>query len=169
MSSRLLTSTALTLVLLCSSGSLTSEKPKDNSNQQQTLLELEQRWLDAEDDPDALESILADDFIHVLPVGFVTKKEQLNYMRSHPAPKRDARHLEDLRVRIFGAAGVVNGIVVATGADGKARRTIFTDVFAYREGKWQAVNAQELPQSARQRQPVRFSGAFIGQVSSSSL
>ncbi len=39
---------------------------------------------------------------------------------------------EDLRVRIFGGAGVVNGVVVATGTDGKTRRTIFTDVFAYR-------------------------------------
>lgn len=94
------------------------------------LLRLEQKWLDAEADPDALESILADDFIHVLPVGFVTKNDQLNYMRSHPAPKRDAKHLEDLRVRIFGNVGVVNGIVVATDADRKIRKTIFTDIFA---------------------------------------
>lgn len=96
-------------------------------------------------DSEALKSILADDFIHVLPVGFVTKREQLSYMRSHPSSRREAKRSEDLRVRIFGSAGVVNGIVVATGADGKARRTIFTDVFAYRHGKWQAVNAQELP------------------------
>lgn len=123
-------SVALTLVLLCSSGSLTSEKVKSNSNQQRMLLRLEQKWLDAEADPDALESILADDFIHVLPVGFVTKNDQLNYMRSHPAPKRDAKHLEDLRVRIFGNVGVVNGIVVATDADRKIRKTIFTDIFA---------------------------------------
>lgn len=35
--------------------------------------------------------------------------------------------------------------------DGKLRKTIFTDVFAYRAGRWQAVNAQELPfeESAR--------------------
>jgi hypothetical protein len=25
------------------------------------------------------------------------------------------------------------------------RKTLFTDVFAYRDGKWQAVSAQELP------------------------
>jgi len=42
---------------------------------------------------------------------------------------------------------VVNGVVAATGADGRARKTMFTDVFAYRGGKWQAVNAQELPGS----------------------
>jgi hypothetical protein len=72
----------------------------------------------------------------------VTKKAQLSYMRSHPSPKREAKQFEDLRVRIFGSAGVV---VVATGADSKTRKTIFTDVFAYRAGRWQAVNAQELP------------------------
>ncbi len=41
----------------------------------------------------------------------------------------------------------MNGIVVAMGADSKTRRTIFTDVFAYPCGRWQAVNAQELPLS----------------------
>jgi len=112
-------------------------------NPQQDLLQLEKKWLQAEDDPELLESILADDFIHVLPLGFVTKGEQLNYLRSHPAVKREPRHLEDLHVRIFGTAGVVNGVVVATGVDGKSYRTLFTDVFAYRGGWWQAVNAQE--------------------------
>lgn len=113
---------------------------------QHDLLQLEKKWLDAEDDPGILESILADDFIHVLPAGFVTKKEQLEYLRRHPAAQKELKHFEDLRVRIFGTAAVVNGVVVATSADGKTRKTLFTDVFALRSGKWQAVNAQELPQ-----------------------
>lgn len=66
-------------------------------------------------------------------------------MRTHAVPERGVRHLEDLRVRIYGSVGVVTGIVVATGPDGKARKTLFTDVFAYRDGTWRAVNAQELP------------------------
>src|SRR5579875_3812911 len=73
------------------------------SNEQHLLLQLEQRWLESEDSPDALQTILADDFIHVLPFGFVTKNEQLRYMRAHPTPQRETRrHLEDVRVRIFG-------------------------------------------------------------------
>lgn len=145
MSAQLLTSIALIVLLLCLFDTSLFVKARGDNNQEQALLRLERKWLDAEDDLEALESILADDFIHVLPVGFVTKKEQLSYMRSHPSPKRETKHFEDLRVRVFGSAGVVNGIVVATGADGKTRRTIFTDVFAYRGGRWQAVNAQELP------------------------
>jgi CheY-like chemotaxis protein len=116
------------------------------TDQQRALEALEQRWLGVEDDPSALESILADDFIHVLPMGFVTKREQIDYMRAHPAPKNGTtRRFDDLRVRVYGMAGVVTGIVVATAPDGKTDRTAFTDVFAFRDGRWQAVNAQELP------------------------
>jgi hypothetical protein len=116
------------------------------NNQQQALVEIEHRWLEAEDDPAALESILADDFVHALPIGFVTKAEQLRYTRTHPGSERgSARRFGDLRVRVFGNIGIINGIVVATTPDGKMRKTIFTDVFAYRGGKWQAVNAQESP------------------------
>jgi Domain of unknown function (DUF4440) len=141
-----LSSIVLIVLLLCSFGNWHSVKATgNNSDPEAALLQLEKSWLAAENDPDVLDSILADDFIHVLPGGFVTKKEQLSYMRSHPSPKRETKHFEDLRVRIFGSAGVVNGIVVATDADSKTRRTIFTDMFAYRGGRWQAVNAQELP------------------------
>ena len=136
--------TALVLVLLSCSIAL-HKRAHGESNQQQELIQLEQHWLEVEDSPDALESILADDFIHVLPVGFVTKAEQLKYMRAHAAPERSKRHFDDLRIRVYGSVGVANGIVVATANDGKIQKTIFTDVFALRNGKWQAVNAQELP------------------------
>jgi len=111
----------------------------------QQLLDLESHWLQVEDDPDALESILASDFLHVLAVGIITRDEQLDYMRKHPSkgpsPKK---HFEDIHVRVYGNVGIVNGVVVATAPE-TTRRTVFTDVFAYRDGKWQAVNAQELP------------------------
>ena len=118
------------------------------ANQQQSLRELEERWLREENNPDALESILADDFIHVLPMGFITKAEQLQFMRAHPAPPNaEQRRFENLRVRVFGNTGVATGTVVATGADGHVRKTNFTDVFVRRSGRWQAVNAQELTSS----------------------
>jgi hypothetical protein len=47
-------------------------------------------------------------------------------------------------VRIYGTAGIVNGMVVATDKSGAVvKKSVFTDVFAYRNGHWQAVNAQE--------------------------
>jgi len=123
-----------------------SQRVAPDAGAQQAVEGLERHWLDVEDDPDALESILADDFIHVLPMGMVTKRQQLDYMRSHPRPKDpNSKHFEDLRVRVYGTAAVATGIVVATAPDGKVRKTAFTDVFANRGGRWQAVNAQELP------------------------
>ncbi len=48
-----------------------------------------------------------------------------------------------MHVRIYRSVGIVNGVVVR-GEAGATYRTLFTDVFAYRQGKWQAVTAQEL-------------------------
>ena len=113
------------------------------------LLQAENHWLQVEDDPDALELILAPDFLHVVGAGIITKDEQLSYMRKHPSPKQGPdKHFEDMHIRVYGNVGIVNGVVVANEA-GTTRRTLFTDVFAYRDGKWQAVSAQELPVAAK--------------------
>src|SRR3974390_2528019 len=80
------------------------------------LLDLENHWLRVENDPNALESILAPDFLHVVPMGIIAKEEQLNFMRKHPAPEqRSERHFEDMHVRVYGSVGVVNGMVVESG------------------------------------------------------
>ncbi len=135
------------MLLLAGSPGWCQEKQEHGKLQKakQQLLELENYWLQSEDDASALESILAPDFLHVLPGGIVTKQEQISFMRSHPAPAQNAKkHFEDMHVRIYGEIGIVNGMVVAIGASA-TRRTFFTDVFAYRNGKWQAISAQELP------------------------
>jgi hypothetical protein len=134
---------ALTVWLLTSSRALPQRAVELKADE--AIVRVENRWLGAEVDPDVLMSILADDFVHVLPTGFITKDEQIRYLRVHPARKRESKHFETLRVRVYGAAAVPNGIVVASSEDGKIQKTIFTDVFAYRNGKWQAVNGQETP------------------------
>lgn len=121
------------------------QRPGSTDESRQELLELENHWLAAENDPNRVETILASDFLHVVPAGIITKEEQLTFMRKHPVAEATARrHFEDMHVRIYGTVGIVNGMVVETGR-GAPRKTLFTDVFAHRGGKWQAVNAQELP------------------------
>lgn len=96
-----------------------------------------------------LELILAPDFFHVVPAGIITRDEQLEFMRKHPVPQASVqKHFENMHVRVYGNVGIVNGVVV-TVETGGTRRTLFTDVFAFREGRWQAVNAQELPVKAQ--------------------
>ena len=140
------------LVLLMLIGHILLQTSRDPK---QELLDLESHWLSVEDDPVALEAILAPDFLHVVPAGIITKDEQLGFMRSHPAPTQSPeKHFEDMHVRIYGEIGIVNGMVVEVGS-GTTRKTLFTDVFAYRDGKWQAVNAQELPDTERTTFHVR--------------
>ncbi|MGH9729445.1 MAG: nuclear transport factor 2 family protein [Candidatus Acidiferrales bacterium] len=112
---------------------------------QQTIKQLEQRWLTHESDPAVLDSILADDFIHVLPQGFFSKQEQISFLRAHPLPRLAAHKFEKLDVRVYGSVAIANGIVLSIPEGTKTpQKTFFTDVFAFRQGRWQAVNAQEL-------------------------
>lgn len=115
----------------------------------QTIRQLEQRWLANEDNPAVLDSILANDFIHVLPEGFISKQEHMAFVRSHPF-RQATRKFERLDVRIYGTVAIATGVVLAIPAGtGTPERTLFTDVFAFRHGHWQAVNAQETRAATR--------------------
>jgi len=137
------------LSILCiaiSISSYASPQPQPPSQKmEEEVKAVEQRWLENEDRPDGLESILADDFVHVLPAGFITKNDQLAYLRKHPNAFPGTKHFEELRVRINGDVAIATGIVNTIQDPGaKAKRNAFTDVFVRRNGKWLAVNAQEL-------------------------
>jgi hypothetical protein len=122
-----------------------SREPKSAEKSKQDLLALENRWLQVENDPVALEDILAPDFLHVVPGAIITRDQHLQFLRQHSAGgQRPEKHFTDLHVRVYGEAGIVNGAVIET-TEHSERKTLFTDVFAYRDGKWQAVSAQELP------------------------
>jgi hypothetical protein len=141
------------LSILCiaiSISSYASPQPQPPSQEmEEEVKAVEQRWLENEDRPDVLESILADDFVHVLPAGFITKNDQLAYLRKHPNAFPGTKHFEELRVRIYGDVAIATGIVNTIQDPGaKAKRNSFTDVFVRRNGKWLAVNAQELPLQA---------------------
>jgi hypothetical protein len=125
-----------------------SRETKSAEESKQELLALENQWLQVEDDPVALEGILAPDFLHVVKGAIITKTQHLQFLREHPASgQRPEKRFEDLHVRVYGEVGIVNGAVIQT-TDHSERKTLFTDVFAYRDGKWQAVSAQELPVAA---------------------
>ena len=125
----------------------TQSQPQTQSQKmEQEVKAVEQRWLENEDRPDVVQSILADDFVHVLPIGFISKEDHLAYLRKHPNAFPGSKHFEELRVRIYGDVAIATGIVSTIHDPGtKAKRTAFTDVFVRRDGKWVAVNAQELP------------------------
>lgn len=109
---------------------------------------VEKEWLAHEHEAAPLERILAPDFVHVLPTGqFITKAEHIGYVTGHPTPAGFAAHFERLEIRLVNGVAIATGIVAArdstTGPTD--RRTVFTDVFACRDARWQAVGAQETP------------------------
>ena len=76
------------------------------------ILDLGRRWADAElqSDADALDALLADDFVAVGPRGFVLNRQQwLDRYRSGDL-QHDAFSWQDVAVRDYGAAAVAVGI-----------------------------------------------------------
>lgn len=110
----------------------------------QTILHLEEEWLHARDGA-TLDRILASDFVHPVPQGvFLTKAQHIDWYVHHLPRLERKTSLDHVQVRLYGETAIVNGLVIGSDEAGKELdRTIFTDVFVYRDGRWQAVNGQE--------------------------
>jgi hypothetical protein len=137
----------------CATGSLLQAQSRTPEQDRAALVALENVWLANEHNASVLERILASDFVHPFPTGdFVTKAQHIAFSSAHPPPANRKQHFDQMRVRVYGDVGIVNGVVVTTdenGGDEEVDRTVFTDVFVWRDGRWQAVNAQENAVKAR--------------------
>ncbi|MGE0543945.1 MAG: nuclear transport factor 2 family protein [Dehalococcoidia bacterium] len=114
------------------------------------ILELGQRWADAEgrNDADALEQFVADDFAVVGPLGFVLDRQQYLEPRRNGVLKLEGHSLNDVSVRDYGATAIAVGIVSqkstyqgqpAPQASGRFR---VTQVAVQRDGRWLLANIQ---------------------------
>ncbi len=114
------------------------------SRDKEQVIAVERHWLDSIADPAVLQTVLADDFVHVLPSGVINKRQQIQFAKTHPRAVSESRYFEDLEVRIYGTVAIANGTVL-TADNGESKKTLFTDIFVKRSGRWVAVNAQETP------------------------
>jgi hypothetical protein len=130
-------------MLTCSLAFAQANQP-DRAKDRETITRLENEWLHAKD-ADTLDRILAPDFVHVIPTDhFLTKQEHIDWHMKHPEPAEHHTRFDKFKLRFYGNTAIVNGSVIAVNPAGKVlERTMFTDVFALRDGRWQAVNAQE--------------------------
>jgi ketosteroid isomerase-like protein len=112
------------------------------------LTDIEHRLAKAwvEGDREFIESVLADDWIVTDLTGRVlTKEEVLREAFGSDERQVASMEIDDIRVRSFGDWAIVTGRTKATGEyqgsmiDVKLR---FTDVFALRDGRWQAIASQ---------------------------
>jgi len=122
------------------------EKTKDGKSVEQTLMQMERDWTEAQlqKDTAALDKIIADDWVGQGPAGSQTKAQGLADLKSENQ-KFASITLGDMKVRVFGDTAVV------TGSDDekssyKSKDTsghyLWSDVFVKREGRWQAVASQ---------------------------
>ena len=130
----------LLIIAVPISGSVRRAAQRDRDG----LEAIERQWLASEHDRAALGRILAEDFLHPVPAGvFLTKAQHIDWAVRHPAPSGRQQRFDQLRIRRYGDVGLVTGLVISTDGAGREDRTVFTDVFVRRNGRWQAVNAQE--------------------------
>jgi uncharacterized protein DUF4440 len=135
---------ALAALTFCVVGVARGQQPRSPDRDRQALVALENEWLNAHDSL-TLNRILAPDFVHPVVSGdFLSKTEHVAWVVAHPRPADRRYTFGRLDVRLFGDVGIASGIVIASDLQGREiDRTSFTDVFVYREGRWQAVGAQE--------------------------
>jgi hypothetical protein len=117
--------------------------PHDADADRKAIVALEDLWLNAYDAP-TLDRILASDFRHPVVTGqFLTKQQHIEWTVAHPPPQARKARFEHMDVRLFNDVAIANGVVLTEGLTPAPMRTIFTDVFVRRDGRWRAINAQE--------------------------
>ena len=100
-------------------------------------------WIDG--DRKTVDSILASDWSVIDLTGRVLTKAQVMQEFGSRDRRIESGSVDDLNVRVFGEITVVTGRSVLTGTyQGKQASVVqrFTDVFARRDGRWQAVASQ---------------------------
>lgn len=111
---------------------------------QAALIEAEQRWAQTLEHRDAatLACILAEEFEDADPSGAVSDRATV-LARTQKNPGSPHK-LSELHAHVYGDVGYVRGLATALSADGRPRAIVrFTDIYVYRDGRWQCVAGHE--------------------------
>jgi ketosteroid isomerase-like protein len=139
---KILTLPAVLLALALSAAG--ADCPKNQPKTEATLIELEQNWAAAlsRKDADAVACMVAGEFEDADVDGSLhTRSQTLEHI---PQRKPGVNHLSEMRAHVEGNSGFTRGLATLVDASGKvAARVRFTDVFTYRDGRWQALAGHE--------------------------
>lgn len=107
-------------------------------------MQQEESWAKALDEHNAsvIDCLLAAEFQDADVNGALHSRAEALAHLSQRRP--GSNHLEDIAVRIYGDTGFARGVNRVLDSSGKVVASVrFTDVFVYRDGRWQAVVGQE--------------------------
>ena len=116
------------------------------SGVEQSLIQMEKDWSNAGITKDAatLQRVIADDWVGVDYNGKTLSKAEVIADLKSGASTLQSIELGQLKVRVYGNTGVVNGSDTEKstwkGKDSSGHY-VWTDVFVQRNGKWQAVSS----------------------------
>jgi uncharacterized protein (TIGR02246 family) len=141
-----LVSMLLSTMLLAQAAKKAEAKPAGKSTEQ-TIKDIEAKWAAAslKSDPEAVASLVSDDWTATSPDGKVQTKADMVEMTKKSKLTKSAA--SDIKVKQLGpdvavATGIWSG--AGTDAEGKKFETSerWTDVFAKKNGEWKAVASQ---------------------------
>jgi ketosteroid isomerase-like protein len=134
----------LFLVLLIAIPAFAADCPKDQPKTEAALIALEHSWADALTlkDVAAVSCMVADEFEDADVDGSVhTRAQALAHI---PERKPYTNRLTEMRAHVEGDMGFARGLNEILDSSGKiVARVRFTDIFTYRDGRWQALAGQE--------------------------
>ncbi len=133
----------LTAILFCTLACV-AECPKNQAKTEATLEEVEKTWAVAlaQHDAGTVACMLADEFEEADVDGALHTRAQV--LEHIPQRKPGSNHLVDMRAHVEGNFGYARGLNEVIDPGGNIRaRVRFTDVFTYRDGRWQAILAHE--------------------------
>jgi ketosteroid isomerase-like protein len=134
----------LILLLALALSALAADCPKNQPKTEAALLELEQNWAQAltRHDADTVACMVAEEFEDADVDGSLhTRRQMLAHI---PQRKPGSNHLTEMRAHVEGSFGFVRGLNEVLDPSGKVvARVRFTDIFTYRDGRWQALAGHE--------------------------
>jgi ketosteroid isomerase-like protein len=135
---------AMWLLLLCPAA-YAATCPLNQAKDEATLIQIEQTWAKALETQDvsALMCILADEFEDAGPTGALAdKKAILARADNHKSVHHE---LSEMHARVYGDFAYIRGVARAVSKTRGAppNKVRFTDVYVYRDGRWQCVAAHE--------------------------
>ena len=136
--------TLLAVLLALALPALAADCPKDQPRTEAALIELEHNWAAALSRKEAatVACMVADEFEDVDVDGSLHTRSQTLEHIQHRKP--GTNHLSEMRAHVEGNSGFTRGLATLVDASGKVvARVRFTDVFTYREGRWQALAGHE--------------------------
>jgi ketosteroid isomerase-like protein len=118
--------------------------PKNQPKTEAALIELEQNWAAAlnHKDADTVSCMVSEEFEDADVDGSLHTRSQT--LAGIPNRKPNTNRLSDLRAHVEGNMGFTRGLNTIVDPSGKVvARVRFTDVFTYRDGRWQALAGHE--------------------------